>query len=70
MQVFFNSVPYKGELPFRIGWLITAGKRPPRLENPKIPERLWELINDCWNFRASERPPMNQIVETLKAIAY
>ena len=26
-SIFFNSVPYGGELSFRIGWLVTIGKR-------------------------------------------
>jgi len=64
--IFFNSVPYEGELPYRIGWLVTTGERPPRLEIPKMPESLWKLINDCWEFHTSQRPPMNQIVETVK----
>ena len=66
VQIFFNSVPYEGELPFRVGWLVTTGGRPPRLEDPKMQESLWKLINDCWNPQATERPPMHQIVKTVK----
>ena len=69
VQIFFNSVPYAGELPFRIFELVTQGQHPPRLENPEMQESLWQLINDCWNFRASERPTMNQIVKTVKSFA-
>jgi len=66
VQIFFSSVPYEGELLFRIGWLVTTGERPPRLEKPKMQESLWKLINNCWNSQATERPPMNQIVEMVK----
>ncbi|KAF8326438.1 kinase-like domain-containing protein [Amanita rubescens] len=67
--VFFGVVPYEGELPFRIGWLITTGERPARLENPGMQERHWELINDCWKFHVSERPTIHEIVRTLEALA-
>jgi len=30
-------------------------------------DSLWELINDCWKSQATERPPMNQIVERVKS---
>jgi hypothetical protein len=65
-QIFFDSVPYEKDLLFRIGRLVTAGKRPPRLRTPNMQDSLWKLINDCWKFHASERPPMNQIVEVVK----
>jgi hypothetical protein len=68
VQIFFDSVPYEGEHHYRIGWLITSGKLPPRLKKPKMQDSLWELINDCWKFQASERPAMNQIVE--KVVLY
>jgi hypothetical protein len=66
VQIFFNAVPYDGEVPFRIGWLVATGKRPPRLDKPKMQDSLWELISDCWKFHAADRPPMNQIVEAVK----
>ena len=66
VQIFFNSVPYEGESVYRIGWLVTNGERPQRLANPKMQDSLWELINDCWEFHASERPPMTLIVERVK----
>ena len=66
VQIFFNAVPYAGELPFRILTLVTSATHPPRLENPEMQESLWKLINDCWNFRASERPAMNRIVDSVK----
>ncbi|KAF8351828.1 kinase-like domain-containing protein [Amanita rubescens] len=65
--IFFSSVPYEGELPFRIGWLVTTGERPQRLEKPKMQESLWNLINDCWKFHAADRPPMHRIVEMVQS---
>ncbi|KAF8331206.1 kinase-like domain-containing protein, partial [Amanita rubescens] len=67
VQIFFNSVPYEGESPLRVGWLVTTGERPQRLENPEMEESLWKFINDCWNSQATERPPINQIVQTVKS---
>ena len=67
VQIFFNSVPYAGQLPHRIFVLVTSAIHPPRLEYPKMQESLWKLINDCWNFRASERPTMEHVVATIKS---
>ncbi|KAF8335283.1 kinase-like domain-containing protein [Amanita rubescens] len=64
--IFFNSVPYQGKSPLHIAWLVTAGKRPPRLEKPKMQDSLWKLINDCWKSDASEHLPMNQIVNRIR----
>jgi len=65
VQIFFDSVPYQGESPLRIAWLVTTGDRPPLLDNPEMEENLWKFINDCWASQATERPSMNQIVKTV-----
>ena len=66
VQIFFNAVPSAEENPYRIFNLVTSATHPPRLEDPKMQESLWQLINDCWKSRASERPTMNQIVDMIK----
>ena len=66
VQIFFNAIPYAAEPPFLILTLVTSATHPPRLETPKMKESLWKLINDCWKFRASERPTMNRIVDAIK----
>jgi hypothetical protein len=65
VQIFFNSVPYYGELPFRIGWLVTRRELPPRLENPEMEGSTWDLIGKCWEWEPSNRPKMEEIVEMI-----
>ena len=67
VQIFFNFVPYAGQLPHRIFFLVTSAIHPPLLEDPKMRGSLWKLINDCWKFRASERPTMEHVVATIKS---
>jgi hypothetical protein len=45
--------------------LVTNGGRPDRLEDPKMEDETWDLVQSCWNYKPSERPTMEEIVKTL-----
>ncbi|KAF8328318.1 kinase-like domain-containing protein [Amanita rubescens] len=47
--IFFNCVPWEGELPFRIGWLVTTGERPTAIRKPENGRQaLGTFIEKCW----------------------
>ena len=47
---------------------VTSGLRPDRLENPRLEDEGWNLIQHCWKTKPSERPTMEQILETLSRL--
>ena len=44
---------------------VASGMRPERLKSPKIDSKTWNLIQNCWMTMPSERPTMDEIVETM-----
>ena len=64
-QTFFDTVPFHGISEFQIIRLLAKGKRPHRLENPRMEDNTWNVIQRCWESIPSERPTMEQIVEKL-----
>ncbi|KAF8326237.1 kinase-like domain-containing protein, partial [Amanita rubescens] len=60
--VFFDTVPFHGINDFQIVRLVMDGKRPDRLERPKMEENAWGLIQNCWETIPSKRPTMEEIV--------
>ena len=54
---------------FQIMRLVTTGARPDRLQIPSMDDDTWNLIEDCWKTRPSERPTMEQIVTRLTSFA-
>lgn len=65
VQIFFEYVPYAGKHPFQISHLVTSAKHPPRLESPNMEDKVWDLIEKCWEWEPSNRPKMQDIVETI-----
>jgi len=64
-QTFFDTVPFHGTNEFQIMRLLAKGKRPHRLESPKMADNTWNLVQRCWESIPSKRPTMEQIVEML-----
>lgn len=44
---------------------VISGTRPERLKSPRIEEKTWDLIQECWMPKPWERPTMDEIVETM-----
>ena len=61
-QVFFDTVPFHGINDFQIVRLVMDGKRPGRLEMPKMEDNTWNLIQNCWETIPSKRQTMEEIV--------
>ena len=45
----------------------TQGKRPPRPVHPTFTEKLWELIQRCWDHNPELRPGASEILRVLLA---
>ena len=48
-------------------YAISNGSRPPRPENPNIPNLVWQVIQSSWNPVASSRPQIEEVVGLLEA---
>jgi hypothetical protein len=46
---------------------VLSGARPRRLENPRMEDDTWNLLQSCWERNPSERPPMERIVAMMTA---
>lgn len=65
VQIFFDTVPFKGKSQFQIMWLLSNDECPDRLDTPRMSDDIWDLIKDCWLREASGRPTMQQINDRL-----
>jgi serine/threonine protein kinase len=67
-QLFTNEVELDDDRPYRssrqLMMRIGQGRRLKRLE--EVPDKLWELIQECWRQEAAERPSFKTVVEKLK----
>ena len=45
--------------------LVSQGIRPPRLHDPPLKDKAWELIRLCWAMMPSERPAIRDIAERM-----
>ncbi|KAF8689674.1 hypothetical protein AX14_003217 [Amanita brunnescens Koide BX004] len=63
--IFFDVVPFQLRSDSQIIRLIMSGKRPKRLDYPRMEDNAWNLIQSCWKPKGSERPTMDNIVKTL-----
>lgn len=64
-QIFFNTLPFHGYNNLRVLQFVTKGKRPKRLENPRMKNDVWDLIHNCMETIPSQRPTMECIVTSL-----
>ncbi|XP_018800289.1 PREDICTED: mitogen-activated protein kinase kinase kinase 7-like [Bactrocera latifrons] len=51
---------------YSIQWQIHKGHRPPM--NPKIPQPIQNLMQDCWLKEPAKRPPMAQVLAFMKRV--
>ncbi|KAJ3545188.1 hypothetical protein NM688_g5653 [Phlebia brevispora] len=65
LQRPFNNVRRDVE----VSHYVVNGKRPPRPENSFwISDRMWKLIEECWDRDWTKRPTMKEVVRRLEAI--
>ena len=63
--MFFNVLPFHGRNDYRVMLLVATGKRPERLEHPRMDDNVWDLIRSCMETNPSDRPTMEYIVSTV-----
>jgi hypothetical protein len=64
-QVFTGAVPFSEKPGTAAMFAIVNGGRPPRPEQPVIAERLWSLMERCWDSEPHLRPEVSQALEIL-----
>lgn len=69
VQTFFDSVPFHGKTDIQIVRLVTNGKRPDRLESPRMEDDTWDLIQRCWESIPSTRWTIEDIATALASPA-
>ncbi|KAF8345489.1 hypothetical protein F5887DRAFT_181416, partial [Amanita rubescens] len=68
-EIFFDAVPFQEIVQEQIPLLVSDGKRPTRLNTPRMDDCFWNVIQNCWSTNPSERPTMKQIVQTFATIS-
>ncbi|KAF9647762.1 kinase-like protein [Thelephora ganbajun] len=64
IEAFTGAVPFSDKSPHEAMVAMVGGERPPRPTDRTLTDRLWELIQRCWNQEAHLRP---QALEILRA---
>lgn len=64
-QVFTDANPF-GDHPTMVMLRIVQGERPPRPKHRAIIERVWRLINRCWNEDPYLRPEVSEVLQELQ----
>jgi hypothetical protein len=49
--------------------LVIRDKRPDRLNEPRLSDEAWEVIQQCWAMEPRKRPKMKDVIESLIAIS-
>ena len=65
IQVFIGAFPFSGIPDTAAMFEIMNGGRPPRPTHPVIAERLWSLMERCWDNEPHSRPEISEALETL-----
>jgi len=64
-QVFTGAVPFNRNPPQAATLAIMAGERPPRPAHPQLTNRLWTLMQRCWNQDPLLRPEVSEVFKVL-----
>jgi len=62
---FFDSTPFHDKTEHQIVRLVIQGKRPDRLESPRMEDDTWDLILRCWEPIPSKRSTIVDIATAL-----
>jgi serine/threonine protein kinase len=59
-----GAAPF-GNNPYAAVLAIARGERPPKPTNPILTDRLWLLMQRCWDQKAHQRPSASEILASL-----
>lgn len=65
-KIFSRDVPYRNvDHDADVARLVIQGERPSRPLGDGVPDRLWDLMHDCWLATPTERPKMHVVLNRL-----
>jgi len=67
-EMIERKIPYFNVPSGQIAEFVSSGKRLPRPTKVEIPDELWDLMQQCWNQFADQRPSFTEICKELKVI--
>ncbi|QRV97881.1 kinase domain protein [Ceratobasidium sp. AG-Ba] len=74
LEAFTGEVPYPKTSQYLIPELVVTKRQPPARPSDVIPpdnkdgDRLWKLLQDCWEFEPQNRPSAIDVVEVVSII--
>ena len=67
IQVFTGAVPFNNSSPPMAMLAIMQNERPPRPTHPTFTEKLWTLMQRCWDHDPHLRPDVSGVLQVLLA---
>ena len=58
-------VPFSNSIPAAVMLAIIAGRRPPRPTHQQFTDRLWTLMQRCWDQNPLLRPEVSEVLKVL-----
>jgi len=65
-QVFTGRLPFYEMTEMAATYSMLSGARPPRPDNHDIPDRVWDVIERCWDSVPSRRLSVGEAVRILE----
>ena len=65
LQIFTGAVPFSGRSDVQVLLAVVQGGRPPRPAHPTFTEKLWTLMQRCWDQDPHLRPDASEVVRIL-----
>lgn len=65
-QLFAGNVPFPHIHLLGAIYPLATGDRPPRPSHPELSDKLWEMIERCWDNDPLSRPPIKTVVDILE----
>jgi len=69
IQVFTGAVPFGANKPSMAGLAIMQGDRPPRPVHPMCSDKLWKIMQRCWNQEPHLRPEVSEVLNVLRGLS-
>ena len=69
-KTFTGAVPFNDRDSPAAMIAIMSGKRPPRPKHSSLTDKLWELMNWCWDQDQHKRPRMLEVLLALNPLMY
>ena len=65
IEVYTGAIPFSGSTISMAILAITQGRHPPRPTHPTFTEKLWKLMQRCWNRDPHLRPEISEALQVL-----